>query len=79
MSIEPGYSGQEFMPEAFDRIARLRDAAAARCPLQVDGGVDDENIERAPRRGRDLLVAAPPSSARRPARRVPTAGRDASE
>ena len=24
MSIEPGYSGQEFMPEAVDRIARLR-------------------------------------------------------
>ena len=26
MSIEPGYSGQEFMPEALPRIARLRGA-----------------------------------------------------
>ncbi len=24
MSIHPGYSGQEFMPEALERIARLR-------------------------------------------------------
>ena len=25
MSIEPGYSGQRFMPEAFERLRRLRD------------------------------------------------------
>ena len=30
MSIHPGYSGQKFMPEAVDRIGRLRGAARAR-------------------------------------------------
>ena len=29
MSIHPGYSGQEFMPEALERIARLREALPA--------------------------------------------------
>ena len=44
MSIEPGYSGQAFMPEALDRIARLREPLPAGVPIQVDGGVGADNI-----------------------------------
>src|SRR5262245_14298450 len=41
MSIVPGYSGQAFMPEALDRIAEL--AAIVDVPIQVDGGIGEEN------------------------------------
>jgi ribulose-phosphate 3-epimerase len=58
MSIEPGYSGQQFMPEAFDRLRRLRDLLPATIQLQVDGGVNDENIKQARAAGANLLVAA---------------------
>jgi ribulose-phosphate 3-epimerase len=47
MSIHPGYSGQQFMPDAVDRIARLRAALPADIPIQVDGGIDDDTISGA--------------------------------
>jgi ribulose-phosphate 3-epimerase len=55
MSIEPGYSGQAFMPEALGRIERLR--ALVDCHVQVDGGIDDETGPRARAAGANLLVA----------------------
>jgi ribulose-phosphate 3-epimerase len=58
MSIEPGYSGQRFMPQAFERLRRLRDLLPATIQLQVDGGVNRENIQQAREAGANLLVAA---------------------
>jgi ribulose-phosphate 3-epimerase len=58
MSIEPGYSGQAFMPEAYDRLRRLRELLPAGMRIQVDGGVNAENIGAAREAGADLLVAA---------------------
>jgi ribulose-phosphate 3-epimerase len=58
MSIEPGYSGQRFMPEAFERLRRLRELLPPEARLQVDGGVNRENIDEARAAGADLLVAA---------------------
>jgi ribulose-phosphate 3-epimerase len=58
MSIEPGYSGQEFMPEAFGRLERLRELLPDRIRVQVDGGVKLESVGRAHAAGADLLVAA---------------------
>ncbi len=46
MSIEPGYSGQPFMPEAFDRIRRLRELLPSEQHIQVDGGVGADNIRQ---------------------------------
>jgi ribulose-phosphate 3-epimerase len=57
MSIHPGYSGQAFMPEAVDRIARLRAALPAHIPIQVDGGIGDDTIAAAREAGATLLVA----------------------
>ena len=57
MSIHPGYSGQKFMPEAVDRIRRLRAALPDRVYIQVDGGIDHETIGRAYDAGARLLVA----------------------
>jgi len=57
MSIHPGYSGQAFMPEALDRIARLREALPPGVRLQVDGGINAETARLARDAGADLLVA----------------------
>jgi ribulose-phosphate 3-epimerase len=58
MSIEPGYSGQEFMPEAFERLRRLRELLPPTVQLQVDGGVKHSNVRAAREAGANLLVAA---------------------
>jgi ribulose-phosphate 3-epimerase len=57
MSIHPGYSGQEFMPEALGRIRRLREALPTSIHVQVDGGVDDGNVRAVFEAGARLLVA----------------------
>jgi ribulose-phosphate 3-epimerase len=57
MSIHPGYSGQEFMPEALGRIRRLRELLPDGKPIQVDGGVGLENVRALREAGASLLVA----------------------
>jgi len=55
MSIHPGYSGQEFMPAALERVGWLRSALPAGVHLQVDGGVTSENIRSIFDAGADLF------------------------
>jgi ribulose-phosphate 3-epimerase len=55
MAINPGYSGQAFMPEALDRVAEL--ATLVDVPIQVDGGVGEDNIASLRRAGASLFVA----------------------
>jgi ribulose-phosphate 3-epimerase len=57
MSIEPGYSGQPFMPEALPRIRRLRELLGDGMPIQVDGGIDEENVRAVHEAGATLFVA----------------------
>jgi ribulose-phosphate 3-epimerase len=57
MSIHPGYSGQKFMPEAVDRIARLRAELPEHVYIQVDGGIDLDTAPAARAAGATLLVA----------------------
>ncbi|MFZ0341984.1 MAG: ribulose-phosphate 3-epimerase [Gaiellaceae bacterium] len=57
MSIHPGYSGQRFMPEAVDRIRRLRATLPDHVHVQVDGGIDHETIDAAREAGATLFVA----------------------
>ena len=55
MAIDPGYSGQAFMPEAVDRVVEL--ATLVDVPIQVDGGVGEDNIASLRRAGASLFVA----------------------
>jgi ribulose-phosphate 3-epimerase len=57
MSIHPGYGGQEFMPEAIDRITRTRAAAPDGVHVQVDGGIDNDNVRSVYDAGATLIVA----------------------
>jgi ribulose-phosphate 3-epimerase len=57
MSIEPGYSGQQFMDGALERIARTRELLPETIHLQVDGGVDNDNVRSIYDAGATLIVA----------------------
>ena len=58
MAINPGYSGQAFQEETYDRVEQLRAALPAEIPIQVDGGVSADNIRELYDRGATLFVAA---------------------
>jgi ribulose-phosphate 3-epimerase len=57
MSIYPGYSGQQFMPEAIPRVRELRGLLPGGVHVQVDGGVGPENVVELREAGANLLVA----------------------
>jgi ribulose-phosphate 3-epimerase len=61
MSVNPGYSGQEFMPSALDRIKELKrliqDLSSA-CVVGVDGGIASTNIHHLIAAGADDLAIA---------------------
>jgi ribulose-phosphate 3-epimerase len=58
MSIHPGYSGQEFMPDAIERVRTLRSLLPESVHIQVDGGVGPANIRELHEAGATLFVAA---------------------
>ena len=56
MSVEPGFGGQDFMPETMDKVQELR----SRYPdlnIQVDGGISPSTIDQASRAGANVIVA----------------------
>lgn len=60
MSVEPGFGGQSFMPNAYDKIKELvsrRNKLNAHFQIQVDGGVTDKNAKELREAGADNLVA----------------------
>lgn len=60
MSVNPGFGGQSFIPEALKKIARVReliDASGREILLEVDGGIKIENIAAAAKAGADTFVA----------------------
>jgi ribulose-phosphate 3-epimerase len=58
MSVHPGYSGQAFIPESLERVAKLRSLLPASTHVQVDGGVGPDNIVQLRDAGAELFVAA---------------------
>ena len=61
MSVNPGFSGQSFLPEVYDKLrfarALLKEAGAEDVPVQVDGGVCPENAGTLLDAGADILVS----------------------
>lgn len=60
MSVEPGFGGQSFMPEAYGRIRQLRnyiDQNGYDVKIEVDGGVGKKNIREIIDAGADIFVA----------------------
>jgi ribulose-phosphate 3-epimerase len=57
MSIQPGYSGQKFMEGALERIERTRALFPETTAVQVDGGIDNDNVRSVYDAGATLIVA----------------------
>jgi ribulose-phosphate 3-epimerase len=58
MSVEPGFGGQAFMPQAIERIRTLRQKIGERAiTVAVDGGINAKNIHDVVAAGAELIVA----------------------
>lgn len=60
MSVEPGFGGQTFIPESYERIRQLRRYIKEhnlQTKLEVDGGVGKKNIREVMEAGADVFVA----------------------
>lgn len=60
MSVNPGFSGQKFLPLVIDKVKELReiiDKKGAKTFIEVDGGVNGLNAGKLDEAGADILVA----------------------
>jgi ribulose-phosphate 3-epimerase len=60
MSVNPGFGGQQFIPESVDKIRRLRrliDERGANVRIEIDGGIDRDNIAQVVAAGAEIIVA----------------------
>ncbi|WP_395345707.1 ribulose-phosphate 3-epimerase [Ningiella sp. W23] len=60
MSVNPGFGGQSFIEHSIDKIKALKqmiDSAGHCVRIEVDGGINKDNIGRVRRAGADMFVA----------------------
>jgi len=60
MSVNPGFGGQQFIPEVLDKVRRIRRMIQERgvaVRIEIDGGVDLENIAQVVAAGAEIIVA----------------------
>ena len=61
MTVNPGFGGQEFIPEVLDKVRRVRrmqaDMGIESLHVEVDGGIGVSNARQAADAGADVLVA----------------------
>ncbi len=59
MSVNPGFSGQKFIPRSIERIKELkemRDRINPSCLIEIDGGIKESNIADVVKAGADVVV-----------------------
>ena len=60
MSVEPGFGGQEFMPEVLPKLSELKkiiEKDKLNVDLEIDGGINFENAKIAKEAGANILVS----------------------
>jgi ribulose-phosphate 3-epimerase len=60
MTVNPGFGGQEFIPETLPKIRQVRNALRQRrrpCEVEVDGGIYEETARQVVEAGANVLVA----------------------
>lgn len=60
MSVNPGFGGQDFIPESLDKVRSLRQMIQDRglnVRIEIDGGVGRENIGQVVAAGAEIIVA----------------------
>jgi ribulose-phosphate 3-epimerase len=57
MTVHPGFGGQKFIPQAAEKIIRIREIVGPDIRIEVDGGVSVETASKVVSYGADTLVA----------------------
>jgi len=60
MSVNPGFGGQKFIPSVIEKAKKLKQIINEKnpnCLIEVDGGVNDKNIQELKDAGVDVVVA----------------------
>ena len=60
MTVEPGFGGQKLMPECLDKVKEIRKMITDRglnADIEVDGGINVDNVELALESGANVIVA----------------------
>lgn len=57
MSVHPGYGGQKYIEEVNEKIVYLREKMGEAFNIEVDGGVNAQNIKKVNELGANILVA----------------------
>ena len=62
MSVNPGFSGQSFIPQSLDKVRRLRSLLSQRdswanIAIEIDGGIGPSNIGLVAQAGVDICVS----------------------
>ena len=60
MSVNPGFGGQKFIPNALNKIKKLKekiDKRGLKVEIEVDGGITPNNVAQVCQAGADIIVA----------------------
>lgn len=60
MTVNPGWGGQKFVESCYSKISQLKSwikGQKLQIPIEVDGGVNLDNMEKLIKEGADILVA----------------------
>ena len=57
MSVEPGFGGQKFQPQALEKLRQLKKSPVCPTYLSIDGGINMETARLAVEAGANVLVA----------------------
>lgn len=60
MSVNPGFAGQKFIPDATHRVRELRQVISEKklnVDIEIDGGINEENAKEVIAAGANILVA----------------------
>ena len=60
MSVNPGFGGQSFIENTFDKVKELKDliqSTGSECQIEIDGGVTNKNAKKLVQAGANILVA----------------------
>ena len=55
MSVNPGFGGQDFIPEMVEKVRRLREMTDV--PIEVDGGITEDTAPLMVKAGAQVLIA----------------------
>jgi ribulose-phosphate 3-epimerase len=57
MTVNPGFGGQQLIESALDKVPMLRRILPERVAIEVDGGVNRENIHQVVQMGGNWVIA----------------------